>query len=194
MKPISHEQSRKNSARRRRKAKARRTGARRGRARAKPVFGLGRIHLEIGDRIGAMSFGGIGVVRRVVTKLGLVGEINRRLHLLKRHLPYRESDHVLNIAYNILCGGTRLEDLGALRNDVPYMDALDAEMIPSPAAAGDFMRRFGQEDVVALMEAVNTVRPELWRGRARELLGPVAYVMEWTPPPDGIAMCQDGNE
>ena len=53
-------------------AKARRTGARRGRARAKPVFGLGRIHLEIGDRIGAMSYGGIGVVRRLVTKLGLL--------------------------------------------------------------------------------------------------------------------------
>ena len=83
---------------------------------------------------------------------------------------------MLNIAYDILCGGTRLEDLGALRNDVPYMDALDAEMIPSPAAAGDFMRRFGQEDVVESMEAVNTVWPELWKGRARELLGPVAYV------------------
>ncbi len=56
-----------------------------------------------------MSFGGIGVMRRLVSRLGLVREIDRRLHLLKRHLPYRESDHVLNIAYRILCGGTRLE-------------------------------------------------------------------------------------
>ena len=92
-----------------------------------------------------MSFGGIGVIRRLVTKLGLVGQINRRLHLLKRHLPCRESDHVLNIAHNILCGGTWLEDLNALRNDAPYMDA---QRIPRPAAAADFMRRFGQEDVV----------------------------------------------
>ena len=176
MKSISYKQSRKNSARRGRKAKVRRARARGGRAGSKPVFGPGRIHLEIGDRIGAMSFGGIGVMRRLVSRLGLVREIDRRLHLLKRHLPYRESDHVLNIAYNILCGSTRLEDLNGLRNNVPYLDALDAEMIPSPTAAGDFMRRFEQEDVVELMEALGAVRPQLWKGRGRELLGPVAYV------------------
>ena len=127
MKSISYKQSRKNSARRGRKAKVRRARARGGRAGSKPVFGPGRIHLEIGDRIGAMSFGGIGVMRRLVSRLGLVREIDRRLHLLKRHLPYRESDHVLNIAYNILCGSTRLEDLNGLRNNVPYLDALDAK-------------------------------------------------------------------
>ena len=55
-----------------------------------------------------------------MSKLGLAGEINRRLTLLKRHLPYHESDHVLNIAYNLLCGGTRLEDLGSLRNNAAY--------------------------------------------------------------------------
>ena len=81
MKPISYKQSRKNSARRGRKAKVRRARARGGRAGSKPVFGLGRIHLEIGDRIGAMSFGGIGVMRRLVSRLGLVREIDRRLHL-----------------------------------------------------------------------------------------------------------------
>ena len=63
VKPISYKQSGKNSARRGRKAKARRARARGGRAWSNPVFGLGRIHLEIGDRIGAMSFGGIGVMR-----------------------------------------------------------------------------------------------------------------------------------
>ena len=32
--------------------------------------------------------------------------INRYLGLLKIHLPYHDSDHVLNIAYNLLAGGT----------------------------------------------------------------------------------------
>ena len=27
----------------------------------------------------------------------------------KLHLPYHESDHVLNIGYKVLCGGTRLK-------------------------------------------------------------------------------------
>ena len=73
MKPISYRQSRQNSAHRGRKAKARRASARGGRARSKPVFGLGRIHLEIGDRIGAMSFGGIGVMRRLTSRSGKGG-------------------------------------------------------------------------------------------------------------------------
>ena len=177
MKRISHKQSRRNSARRRRKVKARLARARRSRAaRSRPVFGAGKVRYEIGARINAMSYGGIGVVRELVSKLGLAAEINRRLTLLKRHLPYHESDHVLNIAYNLLCGGTRLEDLGSLRNNAAYMDALGAEVIPSPTAAGDFTRRFGEGDVVGLQEAFNAVRPRLWRGRGRDLLAPVAYV------------------
>jgi hypothetical protein len=31
------------------------------------------------------------------------------VQLLKRHLPYHESDHVLNLAYNALLDGVRLE-------------------------------------------------------------------------------------
>ena len=176
MKTISHEQSRRNSARRKRKVKARHARAGRWRPRARPMFGVGKVSYEIGARISAMSFGGIGVVRRLVAKLGLAGEINRRLKLLKVHLPYHESDHVLNVAYNMLCGGTRLEDLGALRNNVAYMDALGAALIPSPSAAGDFTRRFEESDVIELMEGINAVRPQLWEGRGRDLLGPVAYI------------------
>ena len=63
------------------------------------MFGVGKVSYEIGARISAMSFGGIGVVRRLVAKLGLAWEVDDRLKLLKVHLPYQESDHVLNIAY-----------------------------------------------------------------------------------------------
>ncbi len=176
MKRMSHGQSRGNSARRKRKVKARHCKAGRRRARAKPVFSAGGLHYEIGARTSAMSYGGIGAVRRLVSKLGLAREMDRRLELLRRHLPYHESDHVLNIAYNLLCGGTRLEDLDGLRHDAAYMDALGAELIPSPTAAGDFTRRFSESDVIELMECINAVRPKLWRGRGRDLLGPVAYV------------------
>ena len=89
MKTISHKQSRRKKARH---ARGRRWGT-----GPKPMFGSGRVRYEIGARINAMSYGGIGVVRRLVSKLGLAGEINRRLALLRRHLPYHESDHVLNI-------------------------------------------------------------------------------------------------
>src|SRR3990172_6123105 len=123
-----------------------------------------------------MSYGGIGAVHRMVTQLGLVEKIDQELELLKVHLPYHESDHVLNLAYNVLCGGTRLEDIERLRHDVAYMNALGADLIPDPTTAGDFCRRFTEADVIRLMGCINAVRPKLWQGRGRDLLGEVSYL------------------
>lgn len=115
-------------------------------------------------------------MHRLVTKLGLAERINDSLALLKVHLPYHESDHVLNLAYNVACGGTRLEDIERLRHDTAYMNALGTDLIPDPTTAGDFCGRLAEDDVVALMEAINAVRPQLWTGRGRDLLGPIAYL------------------
>ena len=104
--------------------------------RSRPVFGAGRVHYEVGARINAMSYGGIGVMRRLASRLGRVREIDARLNALKRHLPYHESDHVLNIAFNVLCGGTRLRDIESLRNNAAYMDALGAEVRGDPEPDG----------------------------------------------------------
>ena len=140
------------------------------------MLNTGKVGYEVGANVDATSFGGIAAVHRLVTRLGLVEAIDDRLKLLKVHLPYHESDHVLNLAYNVLCGGTRLEDIERLRHDTAYMNALGAELIPDPTTAGDFCRRFTEADVTALMEAINAVRPQLWAGRGADLLGPVAYI------------------
>ncbi len=78
--------------------------------------------------------------------------------MLKSHLPYHESDHVLNIAFNSLCGGTRLDDIEARRCDRVFLDGLGAEALPDPTTAGDFCRRFDEKSVMALQEAVNRCR------------------------------------
>ena len=140
------------------------------------MFAARKVSYEIGGRAEATCYGGIAAVHRLVTGLGLAEQIDDAVELLKVHLPYHESDHVLNMAYNVLCGGTRLEDIERLRHDVAFMNALGAELIPDPTTAGDFCRRFTEADVLALMEAVNSVRPKLWAGRGADLLGPVAYV------------------
>jgi hypothetical protein len=140
------------------------------------MFSSGKVHYEIGANTDAMSFGGIGAIHRLITKLGLPEKIDEGVKLLKVHLPYHESDHVLNVTYNVLCGGTRLEDVERLRHDTAYMNALGADLIPDPTTAGDFCRRFAAEDVIQLMECINAVRPQLWQGRGRELLGPIAYL------------------
>ena len=137
----------------------------------------GKIGYEVGANIDATAFGGIAAVHRLAVKSGLVEGIDEALELLKVHLPYHESDHVLNLAYNVMCGGTRLEDIERLRHDTAYMDALGADLVPDPTTAGDFCRRFDEDDVVALMEAINAVRPKLWAGRGRFLLeDDIAYL------------------
>ncbi|HSS24731.1 MAG TPA: IS1380 family transposase [Mycobacterium sp.] len=176
MKKITHEQSRRNLARRRRKVAARHARAGHWGARDKPMLTTGPVSYEVGANIDATSFGGVAAVHRLVAKLGLTEAIDADLSLLKVHLPYHESDHVLNLAYNVLCSGTRLEDIERLRHDTAYMNALGAELIPDPTTAGDFCRRFAETDVVALMDAINSVRPQLWRGRGADLLAPIAYL------------------
>lgn len=140
------------------------------------MFAWAGVDYEIGGGAEGTCFGGIAAMHRLVIGLGLVEAIDDALPLLKAHLPYHESDHVLNLAYNVLCGGTRLEDIERLRHDTAYMTALGAELIPDPTTAGDFCRRFVEADVLALMEAINTVRPRLWAGRGADLFGSVAYV------------------
>lgn len=128
-----------------------------------PVLSASNVHYEIADRTRAISCGGIGVIHKMVKKLRLDEAIDRRLSILKLYAPYTESDHVLNIAYNLLAGGSCLEHLELRRNDEAYLDALGARRIPDPTTAGDFCRRFSWWDCFLLMETFNSIRLKVWR-------------------------------
>ena len=133
-----------------------------------PMFTTANIHYEIADRTRAIAAGGMGAMHLVAKKLGLAKAIDRDLHLLKIHMPYHESDHVLNISYNLLAGGTCLEHLELRRNDEVYLDALGARRIPDPTTAGDFCRRFTADDINTLQEVFNLVRLKVWRQQPDE--------------------------
>ena len=130
-----------------------------------PVFKAKNIHYEMADRSRAIGCGGIGAIHLLAQNSGLVDAINKKLRLFKIYMPYHESDHVLNIAYNTIAGGTCLDDIELLRNDETYMDGLGAERIPDPTTAGDFTRRFSEGAVLALMDAINTPRVKMWNKR-----------------------------
>ncbi len=127
-----------------------------------PMFTASNIRFELADKTRGIGVGGIGVVHRLAREIGLIEAIDRRLHLLKIHRPYHESDHVLNLAYNALCDGTRLEDVELRRNDEAFLDALGTERIPDPTTAGDFCRRFDEGDVRSLMRAADDARLNVW--------------------------------
>ena len=109
---------------------------------SRPMIRGSSPHYELASRSTGTDYGGIGLMHQLVRDLDLAEEIDSRLHLFKVHLPYHESDHVLSLAYNALCGGTCLEDLELRRQDEAYLNLLGAERIPDPTTAGDFTRRF----------------------------------------------------
>jgi Transposase DDE domain group 1 len=129
---------------------------------ARPVFTAANIHYEFADRIRGLAHGGIGAFHLLAQRIGLIDAIDQKLHLLKIHLPYHESDHVLGLAYNALCDGTCLQDIELRRQDEVYLDALGARRIPDPTTAGDFCRRFRAADVHTLMDIFNEVRQRVW--------------------------------
>ena len=77
---------------------------------------------------------------------------------------------MLNLAYNSLLDGVRLEDIELRRNDEAFLDGLGTQRIPDPTTSGDFTRRFDQDSVVALMEAINATRQRVWKEQPRGFL------------------------
>jgi hypothetical protein len=135
-----------------------------------PMMKASNIHFEMAERGRALNYGGIGAIHLMGQRLGLAEEIDSRLELLKRHLPYHESDHVLNLAYNALLDGQRLEDIELRRNDEAFLDGLGAQRIPDPTTSGDFTRRFNQDSVLELMEAINATRERVWEKQPPDFL------------------------
>ncbi len=136
----------------------------------RPMLKASNIHYDMAERTTAMNCGGIGAMHLMVQRLGLVEDIDRNLHLLKVHLPYHESDHVLNLAYNLLAGGQRLQDIELRRQDEVFLNGLGAERIPDPTTAGDFTRRFSIEDIEVLEECINRARLAVWKVQPKGFL------------------------
>lgn len=142
-----------------------------------PMLGRTRAHYEYSERARGTAHGGMGMVSNLLGAIGLAGEIDQSLSLLKVHRPYWESDHVFNIAINALCGGLRLEDIEARRRDAVFLDGLGTASLPDPTTAGDFCRRFAPEDVMVLQEAINRARTRgVWAAQGPEFFAQTAKI------------------
>jgi hypothetical protein len=135
-----------------------------------------RAKYELSERVHAVTCGGLAAMHDLVRDIGLPAAVDERLGILKRARPYRDSDHVLNIAYNILSGGQVLDDIELRRNDAAYLDMLGAEAIPDPTTAGDFCRRFDHEAVGRLMSIFNETRLIVWQRSRRDLTKETARI------------------
>jgi len=160
---------------------------------SQPMMRAGNAHYELSGRSVGTAYGGIGLIHQLVRELDLAAEINRHVTLFKFPLPYHESDHVLNLAYNALCGGRCLEDLELRRQDEAYLNLLGAERVPDPTTAGDFCRRFEPYHLIRLQQAFDAARKKVW---ARQ---PAAFFAEARIDADGtlvgtLGECKQGMD
>lgn len=164
----------------------------------KPTMSSQQAKYEVSSRVAATKYGGIGVINNMVNNLGLRTKIDEHLKVLKIHKPYHESDHVLNIAYNILTGGRTLDDIDEKRNSVAYLNAIGAESIPDPTTAGDFTRRFSPRDVINLMDIANETRTLVWKQQPAEFFeearidGDGSIVKTWGETKEGMGLSYNG--
>ena len=164
-----------------------------------PVLQGGNVQCVMGERQCGTAYGGVAVMQQLVRELQLAEAIDRRLHLLKLHRPYHESDHVLNFAYNALCDGTCMEDMELRRMDEAYLDGLGAQRTPDPTTAGDFCRRFEEHDVRTLMEVFNETRLQVWQRQSTEFFEEAQIDMDGTlvetgaEKKQGIDIAYDGT-
>jgi hypothetical protein len=157
------------------------------------MFSGTNIHFEMAEKIQAIGCGGIGAIHLLAQQIGLVDLLNEKVQVLKRHLPYHESDHVLNLAYNIMAGGERLEDIELRRQDECFLNGLGAQRIPDPTTAGDFTRRFEPEDILCLMEAINEARQRVWKKQPQDLLSRAIIDVDGTIAPT-LGECKGGMD
>ncbi len=117
------------------------------------------------------------MVARLVKKLGVADEVDSSLHLLAVHKPYYESDHVLNIAYNALCGGrtprrhraapARPGVLGRHRGREPARPDHGGRLLPAASTP---------PSVMALQEAVNRARLRAWAAQPASFFAQPAVI------------------
>ena len=157
------------------------------------MYRASHIQYEHSDRVRGLASGGIGAMHQLAQHTGLVDAIDRHVEVLRVALPYHESDHVLGIAYNVLAGGTCLQDIEQRRQDEVYLDALGAQRIPDPTTAGDFCRRFDEAAIEALQMAINETRVRVWQAQRPEFFHEAILDADGTVA-ETTGQCKDGMD
>jgi hypothetical protein len=130
------------------------------------VTRLPGLHLEVAPRSTVTPYGGLALASAFLKRFRVAQEIDERVHVLKIHLPFHESDHVLAQALNLYAGGECLEDQAALQHDEGVLRMLGACRLPDPTTAGDFLRRFDERRnpgaLAGLRAAIDAVQDAVW--------------------------------
>ena len=157
-----------------------------------PQLSTAPVVFELAEKTQAIAHGGVALIHQIAVQSGLVDAINE-VPVLKLKLPYYESDHILSMAYNFLCGGTALNHIEYRRQDPTYLDMLGTHSIPDPTTAGDFCRRFTATQIDRLQDKINEVRLRVWSRQPQSFFEEAVVDMDGTlAPTDGE--CKQGMD
>jgi hypothetical protein len=136
-----------------------------------PVMRMPKLHLESEPRSMVTRFGGLALVEQFCRRFGVARLIDEHVEVLKIHMPYHESDHVLAQALSLYVGGSCLEDMMHLQHDEAAKRMLGACRLPDPTTAGDFLRRFDRQlhpdALPGLVSAGDELQGRVWRSLSR---------------------------
>jgi hypothetical protein len=127
-----------------------------------PVFRNRAVRLAVQERGNVTPYGGVALAHDLAMRLEIDRDLNAGVPLLKLHLPYFESDHVLTHVYNQYVGGTCIEDIANLQYSSAMKSVLGACRIPDPTTAGDFLRRFAGLHLDAFQAVIDRAREKVW--------------------------------
>ena len=147
---------------------------------------------EVAEKTRAVVHGGVAMIHQIAVQSKLVDRLNEEL-ILKSHMPYFESDHLLNIAYNFFCGGTALDPIEYRRQDPTYLDMLGTHSIPDPTTAGDFCRRFSPEPIDQLQDKINDARLNVWSRQPKSFFDEATVDMDGSIAPT-YGECKQGMD
>lgn len=120
-------------------------------------------------------YGGLGLFLQFVRRFKLARKLNENVHVLKKNLPYHESDHILTQAANLYVGGNCIEDLANLQNSEAVLRMMGACRLPDPTTGGDFLRRFDERNnrgsLEGLRRSIDQVQSEVWNSLGRRRKG-----------------------
>src|ERR1700745_3831280 len=78
-----------------------------------------------------------------------------------------------------------------MSRDICPITNLGAQRIPDPTTSGDFTRRFDQDSVLGLMEAINATRERVWKEQPRGFLSQAFIDTDGTIAPT-LGECKGG--
>jgi hypothetical protein len=130
---------------------------------AGPVFHNRQVRLKVQERGKVTPYGGLSMAHDLAMRLEMDRDVNRAVPVLKLHLPYMESDHILTHVYNQYVGGLCIEDIASLQHSDAIKHLLGACRIPDPSTAGDFLRRLNRTQLRALQGVIDRAREKVWR-------------------------------